>query len=243
MRASVLFLIAAVLLSVAFAGLGYFVRGGLTEFRTGDRFVTVRGLAERDVRADMAVWTLPVTATANDLVEAQTAIENAAAKTIAFLKGQGFDADEITINRTEVIDLLAQEYRPNEGTNLRYIIRQFITVHTEKVDLVISVQGSIGELFKQGIVIAAMPGGQPQARYIYKGLNSVKPDMIAEATRNARESADQFARDSNARLGGIKTASQGQFQILPADAEFQYDESQAPNKKLRVVTTVTYSLF
>jgi hypothetical protein len=240
MRASILFFLSALLLSLAFAGLGVFVQRGLQEFRAADRFVTVKGLAERNVQADIAIWPLPIAATANDLVAAQASIDESSAKTIAFLKAQGFGDDEIKIQKTEVTDLLAQEYRANEGTNLRYIIRQFIVVQTDKVDTVLKAQGQIGDLFKQGVVINS--ANQIQPRYVYNGLNGIKPEMIAEATKNARDGAEQFARDSNAVLGGIKNASQGQFQILPADSEFQYDEAQTPNKKIRVVTTVTYAL-
>lgn len=236
MRA-VLILVSAALFAVSLAFLGVSVQNGLKEFRLSDRYVTVKGLAERDVKADIAIWPLPIAATANDLADAQDAIDTATAKTIAFLKAQGFDDSEIKIQKTEVTDLLAQAYRSNETTQLRYIIRQSLAVQTIKVDLVIKTQGIIGELFKQGVAIETTP-----TKFVYNGLNGVKPQMIAEATKNAREGAEQFARDSNAGLGGIKTASQGQFQILPADSEFQYDESQSPNKKIRVVTTVEYYL-
>lgn len=237
MRPALLVLISAAFCAVALVFLGFSVRGGLKEFRLADRYVTVKGLAEQDVKADIAIWPLPIAATANDLAEAQAAIDTATAKTIAFLKAQGFEDDEIKIQKTEVTDLLAQAYRSNESTQLRYIIRQSLAVQTEKVDLVIKTQGVIGELFKQGVAIETTP-----TKFVYNGLNSIKPQMIAEATKNAREGAEQFARDSNAAIGGIKMASQGQFQILPADSEFQYDESQSPNKKIRVVTTVQYYL-
>lgn len=236
MRA-VLILVSVAIMAVSLAFLGMSVQNGLKEFRLSDRYVTVKGLAERDVKADIAIWPLPIAATANDLAEAQASIDTATAKTIAFLKGQGFEDGEIKVQKTEVTDLLAQAYRSNETTQLRYIIRQSLAVQTTKVDLVIKTQGVIGELFKQGVAIETTP-----TKFVYNGLNSVKPQMIAEATKNAREGAEQFARDSNAGLGGIKTASQGQFQILPADSEFQYDESQSPNKKIRVVTTVEYYL-
>lgn len=240
MPSASVYLVASTLLCLALGFAGFSVQQGLEAFRAADRYVTVKGLAERDVRADLAVWPLPIAATASDLATAQASIDDATAKTIAFLKARGFDDSEISVKKTEVTDLLAQEYRPNESTQLRYIIRQFVTVQTAKIDAVLAAQGAIGELFKQGVVIAA--ANQFPPRYIYNGLNGIKPEMIAEATRNARESAAQFARDSNASLGGIKSASQGQIQILSADSEFQYDETQSPNKKVRVVTTVVYAL-
>lgn len=237
MHKALLVLISAAIFAVSVGFLGVSVQKGLMEFRLSDRYVTVKGLAEREVRADVAIWPLPIVATANELADAQASIDEATAKTITFLKGKGFDESEIKIQKTEVTDLLAQAYRSNETTQLRYIIRQSLAVQTPKIDQVIGTQSAIGELFKQGVVIETTP-----TKFVYNGLNAVKPEMIAEATKNAREGAEQFARDSSANLGGIKTASQGQFQILPADSEFQYDEAQSPNKKIRVVTTVEYYL-
>lgn len=239
MRQTIVIPAAFLIVALAFAFVGVSVQNGLKEFRLSDRYVSVKGLAERSVVADLAIWPLPIAGTANELATAQANIDDATAKTIAFLKVKGFDDSEIKIQKTEVTDLMAQEYRSNEGRDSRYIIRQFVVVETAKVGQVLTTQGQIGELFKQGVVIAS---GQAQPKFVYNGLNSVKPDMIAEATKNAREGAEQFARDSSAKLGGIKNASQGQFQILPADSEFQFDETQTPNKKIRVVTTVTYYL-
>lgn len=237
MRTGIILFVSAALFSISLIFMGIFIQSGLKEFRVSDRYVTVKGLAEQNVKADIAIWPLPIAATANDLAEAQNAIDTATAKTIAFLRNQGFEENEISIQKTEVTDLLAQAYRSNESTQLRYIIRQSLVVQTGKIDLVIKTQGMIGELFKQGVAIETTP-----TKYVYNGLNNIKPQMIAEATKNAREGAEQFAHDSHAVLGSIKAASQGQFQILPADSEFQYDESQSPYKKIRVVTTVQYSL-
>jgi len=232
--------LAIALLALSFAWLGIAVERGLKEFRLSDRTVSVKGLAERNVDADVAIWPLPLSATANDLAEAQASIEDATRKTIVFLKDKGFAESEIKIQKTEVTDLLAQDYRSSENTTLRYIIRQYVVVETPKVEQVLAAQGQIGELFRQGVVVSS--NTQLQPKYVYNGLNAIKPEMIAEATRNAREGAEQFARDSSARLGGIKSASQGQFQILPADSEYQFEETQAPHKKIRVVTTVVYAL-
>lgn len=229
----------ALILAVSIAYLGYSLQSGLMQFRLSDRSVSVKGLAEREAKADVAIWSLPLTATGNDLGVAQATIDDATKKTMAFLKEKGFDDAEIRIQKTDVTDLLAQEYRNNDAGQSRYIIRQYILVETPKIDRVAAAQADIGALYKQGVVTAS---GQAQVKYVYNGLNAVKPEMIAEATKNAREGAEQFARDSRAALGGIKTASQGQFQILAADSEFQSSEEQSPKKKIRVVTTVEYFL-
>lgn len=239
MRLNALVLVSVFIFALAVGFLGFAIQQGLMEFRLSDRFVTVKGLAEKDVKADVALWSVPVTATADDLATAQTSIDDATDKVRKFLISKGFKEDEIRIQKTEVTDLMAQEYRSNESTQFRYIIRQYILVETPNVDAVVAAQGAIGELYKQGVVIAS---GQAQARYVFNGLNEIKPQMIADATKNAREGAEQFARDSKAKLGGIKNASQGQFQILPADSEFQFDETASPRKKVRVVTTVQYYL-
>lgn len=229
----------AIILGVALGYIGFSMQTGLKGFQQANRSVSVKGLAERDAKADTAIWSLPLTATGNDLGTAQATIDDATTKTMSFLKGKGFADTEIKIQKTDVVDMLAQEYRSNDATQSRYIIKQYILVETPKVDAVVAAQGSIGELYKQGVVTAS---GQSQVKYVFNGLNTIKPEMIAEATKNAREGAEQFARDSKAVLGGIRSASQGQFQILPADSEFQGDEAQSPKKKIRVVTSVEYFL-
>lgn len=229
----------AIIMAVSMGYLGFSLQTGLMQFRLADRSVVVKGLAERDARADVAIWSLPLTATGNDLSVAQATIEDATQKTLSFLKAKGFADTEIKIQKTDVTDLLAQEYRNNDAGQSRYIIKQYILVETPKVGQIVAAQGDIGSLYKQGVVTAS---GQAQVKYVYNGLNAIKPEMIAEATKNAREGAEQFARDSKATLGGIKTASQGQFQILAADSEFQSNEEQSPKKKIRVVTTVEYYL-
>jgi hypothetical protein len=239
MRSMIPVIIAALLMAAGLVWLGCSVQKGLTQFRMADRAVTVKGLAERAANADIAIWSLPLTATANDLAAAQANIDDASKKTIAFLKVQGFADAEIKIQKTDVTDLLAQEYRSNDANQSRYIIKQYILVETNNIDNVAKAQADIGNLYKQGVVTAS---GQSQVKYVFNGLNAIKPEMIAEATKNAREGAEQFARDSKATLGGIKTATQGQFQILPDDSEFQMDEAQSPKKKIRVVTTVEYYL-
>lgn len=238
MRTAVITLLSASVFAISVGFAGHAVQQGLKQFRQADRYVTVKGLSERDVVADVAIWPLPILATGDDLAAVQANIDDATTKARAFLIAQGFEDTEIKIQKTEVTDLLAQAYRSGDTGQARYIIRQSLAVETSKIATVLAAQGKIGELFKQGVVVDTAP-----AKYVYKGLNSIKPEMIAEATENARQGAEQFANDSKATLGGIKTASQGQFQIMPADSEFQYDEGQSPNKKIRVVTTVQYDLF
>ena len=233
---------AGLVLAVGLAVAGYFVSDGLVHLRGGERAVSVRGLSERDVKADMAIWTIQYTVTDNDLSLAQAALSEQGTKIEAFLKKQGLPANEVRVQRVDVTDLLAQQYRPDNIQNGRYILTKTYLVRTENVALVDTMFRNVGDLIADGVILSSPNGGQMQApSYIFTGLNDVKPDMIAEATKNAREAAQKFAEDSGARVGEIKAAYQGLFQINARDDDNTM-ESGVIDKRVRVVTTVEYYL-
>ncbi len=214
---------------------------GLAHFRAADRTVTVKGLATQEVEADLVIWPLKHTATGNVLTEAQAALQANAGKIEQFLKAQGLEDADIVARKIEVTDLLAQAYRPENASDSRFIIAQTFTVRTDKVATVESAAQNIGDLLAQNVTLqndnyASSPS------FIYTKLNDIKPGMIARATANARESAQQFAIDSGAEVGDIKDANQGVFEILGRDSENAYDEKRERFKTVRVVSTLRFKL-
>ena len=196
--------IEAVILAIGLALTGYFVKAGIDTLATRDRVVTVKGLAEMEVPADKVTWPLMYKSIGNDLPALYSQIEATNQKIQAFLTSKGIDAGEISINAPEIVDLQAERYSNNDKP-YRYNITTVITVTSGKVDLVRGLIASQGELLKQGIAIS---GGDYRynVSYDYTSLNSIKPKMIEEATKNARAAAEKFAKDSDSKLGKIKKA-------------------------------------
>ncbi len=225
-------------LSIFFAG-GQ-INSGLKNFRGHDRFVTMKGLAEQDVQADLAIWTLAYTETGNDLTSLQNLMDQRGQTVVSFLKKNGLNDDEIELKQVQVQDLMAQSYRQNNATENRYILTQTYLVRTENIEAVAKASKNLGDLIRQNVVFAQ--GGSTLPTYLYTKLNDVKPDMIAEATKNAREAAKEFAQNSGQKVGGIKYASQGVFQILSRDETYALPESQQVDKKVRVVSTIQFNL-
>ena len=226
--------IEALILAIGMAVLGGQIEDGINDFVAKDRAVTVKGLAEMEVPADKVTWPLMYKEVGNDLSTLYNRISNTNKAIVDFLKQKGIAEDEISINAPEIIDMQAERY-VGENKNYRYNVTTVITVTSKKVDLVRSLISEQGELLKQGIAIT---GGDYRynIQYDYTSLNEIKPQMIEEATKNAREAAEKFAKDSDSVLGKIKRATQGQFSIDNRDANTPYI------KRIRVVTTVEYSL-
>lgn len=223
------------LLAVGFIGAGALIGQGVVNARVGDRAVTVRGLAERDVTADLAMLPLRFTASGDVLSEVQGRIDADLATVRAFLTAQGYPADAVTLGRLEVADTRSREYASQTG-GPRFILAQTVIVRTTDVARVQNTTRALNDLVRQGVVLQDFSG----PTYIFTKLNDVRPAMIAEATASARTGAAQFAEDSGAPLGPIRQATQGSFEILSRDGIG--DESQSPDKKVRVVTTISYRL-
>jgi len=228
-------LVVGALLAVGLIGSGAFVGQGLVNARIGDRSVTVRGLAERDVRADLAVLPLRFTASGDVLSEVQARIDGDLVIVRRFLTAQGYPEAAVSLGRLEVADTRSREYASQTG-GPRFILAQTVVVRSTDVDRVQATSRALNELVRQGVVLQDYAGPS----YIFSKLNDVRPAMIAEATASARTGAEQFAKDSGAPLGPISQANQGSFQILARDEIG--DESQSPDKKVRVVTTISYRL-
>jgi hypothetical protein len=227
-------LVPAIILSLGLVGGGWLLGNGLTRAHHADRAVTVRGLAERDVTADLATWTISTSAVGNDLAALQAKADSDGEKVMAFLKAQGFGGDEI-----EAGGISVNQYVDSNGRS-NITIRRKIQLRTAKVMAARAAYARQAELMRQGVVFDSDAGGMV---YSFTRLNTVKPPMIAAATKNAREGAEQFAKDSGASVGDIKAASQGYFSIIPRDGDTSGATATAsPFQKVRVVTTIDFYL-
>lgn len=228
------FRIEAIILAIGIIMLGMMIKNGINDFKDKERIVTVKGLAEMEVPADKVVWPLMYKDIGDDPALLYANIEKKNKTIVAFLENSGITKDEISIAPPEVIDMRAERYG-NHDIPYRYNATSVITVTSRNVDKVRRLMSEQAELLKQGIAIS---GGDYRynVSYEFTGLNDIKPQMIEEATKNARASAEKFAKDSDSKLGKIRNASQGQFSISDRDANTPYIKS------VRVVTTINYYL-
>ena len=215
--------------------LGMMMPRAVDKFRSFDRTVNVKGLCEKEVKADKVIWPVVYRVMANDVQSVYDQTDRNNAAIIDFLKAGGIKESEITVSVPEISDKYATEYGSNDRA-FRYIAKNVITVYTSDVDAVLALMSRQSDLLKKGIVTGGSNQWENPVEFKYEGLNEIKPEMIEEATRNAREAAEKFAKDSDSRLGKIKTANQGTFTIENRDSNTPYI------KKVRVVTSVTYYL-
>lgn len=215
--------------------LGAMMPRAVGKYREYDRTVNVKGLCEREVKADKVIWPVVYRVMANDIQSVYSQTDAGNAVIMKFLEGGGISPDEISVAVPQISDKLANEYGDNNRA-FRYIAKNVITVCTSDVDKVLALMSSQQELLKKGIVVGGGNQWENPVEFRYEGLNGIKPQMIEEATRNARKAAQKFAKDSDSRLGKIKTANQGTFTIGDRDSNTPYI------KKIRVVTSVTYYL-
>lgn len=226
--------ISAAIIGIAIVILGFALKAGIDNFTNRDRVVTVRGLCEKEVRANKVTWPIVTKEMGNDLATIYTHIQSTNNAILQFLKSNGITDSEISVNPPQVYDNAADRYS-NQDIRYRYQVTNVVVVTSDKIDAVRALMNKQTELLRQGIAVVAGDYNY-QTSYEYTDLNNIKPEMIAEATANAREAADKFAGDSDSKLGKIKTASQGQFSINDRD---QYTPDI---KTVRVVTYITYYL-
>lgn len=222
------------LIAMGLVGAGAFIGSGIVNAQVGNRQVTVRGLAERDVVADLAVLNLSFRAANDDLPTAQAKIDRDLALVRTFLTRQGYPEGAVSIGRLQVLDTRAREYSSGDNV-VRFILTQSVTVRTTDVQRVAQTERALNDLVREGVQLDFSA-----PTYVFTRLNAVRPEMIAEATASARSGAEQFARDSGTTLGPIRQATQGSFEILAR--EDLDNEPAALNKRVRVVATVSYQL-
>jgi hypothetical protein len=227
----------ALVVAFGIAAAGWFVGNGFFQGRASERFVTVKGVAERDVKADIALWPLRFVATHDDLSVARAEIKQSYGSILSFLERQGIDPSKAQLQRLEVTDRLADPYRSGNMQS-RYIITQTLMVRSRLPEQIFSAVQAVGELVDAGVILSNTGG----ATYLFTRLSDIKPEMIAEATAKARRAAEQFARDSDSRLGGIRRARQGVFVIRPRDRAPGIMEANQLDKTVRVVSTIEYYL-
>ena len=228
-------LIAAIVLAVGLCQLGMSIGSGIERFKTEDRRVTVKGLSEREVPANKVTWPLMYKELGNDPSAMYELIEQKNRQVVTFLKQAGLTDNEISVNPPTIRDRQADNYG-NEIMNYRYKAECVITVTSTNVDKVRQLMNRQSELMKQGIALVTEEYGNQSINYEYTGLTDIKSEMVQEAMQNAQKTAEQFAKDAKARLGGVITAQQGQFSIEDRDQTTPYI------KRVRVVNTVEYAL-
>ena len=214
--------------------LGLMIPRAVEKYRSYDRVVNVKGLCEKEVKADKVIWPIVYKVMSNDIQSIYTQTDAGNATIVDFLESGGVSAGEISVSVPQISDNLANEYG---GSNriFRYIATNVVTVCTDDVDKVLALMSDLAVLLKRGVVIVENNWENP-IEFKYEGLNEIKPQMIEEATKNAREVAEKFAKDSDSKIGKIKTANQGTFSIEARDSNTPYI------KRVRVVTSVTYYL-
>ena len=214
--------------------LGLMIPRAVEKYRSYDRVVNVKGLCEMEVKADKVIWPIVYKVMSDNVqsIYSQTDVSNSVI--VDFLLAGGITQDEIAVSVPQISDKLANEYGDNNRA-FRYIAKNVVTVCTSDVDKVLALMSSQADLLRKGVVVAGNDWENP-VEFKYEGLNGIKPQMIEEATKNAREVAEKFAKDSDSKIGKIKTASQGSFSIEARDSNTPYI------KRVRVVTSVTYYL-
>lgn len=222
--------IPALSIAVAIVILGFALKAGIDNFAFRDREVTVKGLAEREVKADLVTWPIQYSVAGNDLKTMYDQVSRNNAAIISFLTSNGIAREEISINPPDTYNAESNQYRSNTFA-YNYSVSSSVTVTTKNVDKVRELLNRQSELLKEGIAFS-----NSYINYQFTGLNAIKPEMIGEATKAARDAAAQFAADSDSRIGKIKSARQGQFSIDDADSSTPY------LKKVRVVSTIVYYL-
>jgi hypothetical protein len=216
---------------------GYFVSGAIMESRRGDRTVTVRGLAEREVRADLVVWPITFRGVGTDPAMLQERLQSNESAVRAFLSQKGFPQEQVTTRPPNTVDLEAQTFsNPGAERPFRFVGSMTVVVQSSDVDKVLEAMQSIGELLAQGVVLGGEEYGGARPDFRFTALNDIKPEMLKEANQNARQAANKFADDSATAVGAIRRASQGLFEIRDRD------QNTPDIKVVRVVTTVEYFL-
>ncbi|MBQ2101006.1 MAG: SIMPL domain-containing protein, partial [Lachnospiraceae bacterium] len=227
----------ALILAIGLFLAGGAIKSGIVKFKEMDRTVTAKGLCEKEVKADKVTWPLKFKELGNDPAELYDRIESNTQTVVSFLKANGLSDDEISIAPPAMVDQQANMSYSSEQVRYRYKANCVVTVVSKNVDLVRKIVSNQAKLMRQGVTIVSNEYDETSnVTYEFTGLNDIKPEMIAEATKNARKTAEQFASDSNSELGKIKTADQGQFSINDRDQNTPW------LKNIRVVTTVVYYL-
>ncbi len=207
---------------------------GLANIITPERSVSVRGLAEREVDADLAVWNMSFSMGENNLESMQKSILEKTEVIKKYLIKHGLEESDFTVKPAAITDNSLNSYMDQTKITYKFVAQQTILVRSGKIEAVKSAYADSLELVSAGIAVSQ--DYDSKVSYEFTKLNDIKPEMIAEATKNARTAAEQFAHDSNSKVGKIKKATQGLFTIEDAAVGLE------DKKSVRVVNTVEYLL-
>ena len=229
---------------------GIFIGRALQRFKKEDRSISVKGFSEREVKANLAVWTIKTRVTTNDIAEGSRRIEADKQKIVDFLLKKGIKEKEVFQLDLKVVDKMAREYGNSDIGNYRYIIENAMQVRSENVDTIQQVKRMTDELLKIGVVISNVDDYRPSVQYLFTQLNEIKPAMLQEATQNARKAALEFTKESNVSLGPLKKANQGLFTIADRDDFISGQTGEGGYgmnvndiyKKVRVVVNIEFSV-
>lgn len=235
-------LVPTIVLSLGIVIGGLFAGDGFVRAKQAERYVTVKGVAEREAKATLAIWPLRIVAADNELGGANAQLQSSVRKIRAFLVRHGVDTTQLTLQEFAVRDGQADQFG-NNRSGPRYVITQTLMVRSTEPEAVAAASQKVHELVSEGVVLSSGEQyGNGGPTFVFTGLNELKPAMIAQATARAREAAEQFAADAGSDLGGIRQANQGYFEILPRDQAQGISEASQVNKVIRVVATVEYLL-
>lgn len=214
--------------------LGYFFKTAFIESKNLERTVIVKGLSEKEVLSNIVIMPIKLTRTSNNLESLIIDIDNDTNKVIKFLKDNGLKDEDITLGAISIVDKMANEFS-NQEFSIRYLATKVINIYSSEIEKVRALSGKLSELSQTGILFKT-DDYDSKIEYVYTKLNDIKPSMIEEATSNARAVAQKFAHDSNSKLGKIKKATQGQFEVISRDKNSEHI------KNIRIVSTVEYYL-
>lgn len=244
------FLILSAILALGILGGAHFIGQGIFEARGNRPYITVKGLAERQVTADLAVWNIAYAIAGNDVTTINNELLRQQMVVLSYLKEKGFHDNEISLIQIGLTDRYTNDYGTNKPAD-RYSIKGGVMVRSKRVELVNEASQTTGELVKQGIALGANDN-VPNPGYYYTQLNSIRPAMLSEATQSAKQVATSFANDTHSTLGAIRRAYQGVFEISSRDAsgitdsndtwQLRRDEQGSIYKKIRLVSTIDYYL-
>jgi uncharacterized protein len=235
-------MISAGILALGIAFAGYSAGQSLVHSRLGFRTVTVKGLSERPVKADLGFWPISFVATGDTLEEARQALTTSETAVTGFLTARGFSASDYQVQNIRVEDKLANSYGGNGYSGPRYVLTESLLVKTKDVDKLAETARNTGDLLKSGVIFSNDGGASGGPSFQFTGLNAMKGALLTEATQRAREAADKFAKESGAKVGAIQNANQGVIEVNAAVDIPDSSPDRQIDKTVRVVTTITYFL-
>jgi hypothetical protein len=234
-------IIAGGLIGLGVASGGFLAGESLVKSRLGFRTVTVKGLSEREVKANLGFWPIRFVVTGATLEESRAALEVSQTAVKSFLASNGFAEQDMQVQNIQVEDRLAGYNNQGVPPESRFVLTEDILVKSSEVQKLADASRMVGDLLKSGVVLSS-DAYNAGPSFIFTNVNDLKGDMLTEATKRAREAADKFAQESGARVGDIQNANQGIVEINPA-VEIPNDRPERQiDKKVRVVTTITYFL-